>query len=123
MVGRTDEYYRSFIRILSNKIRLYTEMITCDAFLHTNKSSYKVKPQEKHLTIQLAGADPKKYGLCSKIIEEQGYDEINLNIGCPSNKVIKGRFGACLMNSPSIVAECISEIKTHVHYPYPSKLD
>jgi len=117
MVGRTDEHYRMFIRILSKNINLYTEMITCDTFLHTDRKSYSVKPEENNLTIQLAGSDPKKYGLCSKIIESKGYSEINLNIGCPSDKVIKGEFGACLMNSPNLVAECVSEIKNSCSLP------
>ena len=72
---------------------------------------WDVKPDESNLTIQLAGSEPEKYGVCAKIIESKGYDEINLNIGCPSDKVIKGKFGACLMNSPKLVADCILEIK------------
>ena len=117
MVGRTDEHYRMFIRTLSNNISLYTEMITCDSFIFTERKSYKVKPIENDLTIQLAGSDPKKYGICAKIIEDNGYEEINLNIGCPSTKVIKGEFGACLMNSPKLVADCITEIKKSCNLP------
>jgi len=117
MVGRTDEHYRMFIRILSKNISLYTEMITCDSFIYTERKLYKVKPTENDLTIQLAGSEPKKYGICAKIIEDNGYSEINLNIGCPSTKVIKGEFGACLMNSPNLVAECITEIKKSCDLP------
>ena len=117
MVGRTDEHYRMFIRILSNNINLYTEMITCDSFIHTDRKSYQVKAKENNLTIQLAGSDPKKYGYCAKMIEDNGYDEINLNIGCPSDKVVRGEFGACLMNSPKLVAECVSEIKRSCDLP------
>ena len=117
MVGRTDEHYRAFVRILSKNIYLYTEMITCDSFLHTNRKDYVVKEGEKNLTIQLAGSDPKKYGQCASIIEDQGYDEINLNIGCPSSKVVKGEFGACLMNNPDKVAECVYEIKQSCDLP------
>ena len=117
MVGRTDQYYRSFVRILSKNIYLYTEMITCDSFLHTDRKNYTVKEEEKNLTIQLAGSDPKKYGLCASIIEEKGYNEINLNIGCPSSKVVKGEFGACLMNNPDKVAECVYEIKQSCDLP------
>ena len=117
MVGRTDEHYRSFVRILSKNIYLYTEMITCDSFLHTNRKNYVVKEGEKNLTIQLAGSDPKKYGQCASIIEEQGYDEINLNIGCPSSKVVKGEFGAYLMNNPEKVADCVYEIKKSCDLP------
>ena len=117
MVGRTDEHYRMFIRFLSKNINLYTEMITCDSFIHTDRKSYTVKPDESNLTIQLAGSEPEKYGVCAKIIESKGYDEINLNIGCPSDKVIKGKFGACLMNSPKLVADCILEIKNACDLP------
>ena len=117
MVGRTDEHYRMFIRFLSKNINLYTEMITCDSFIHTDRKSYTVKPDESNLTIQLAGSEPEKYGICAKIIESKGYDEINLNIGCPSDKVIKGKFGACLMNSPKLVADCILEIKNACDLP------
>ena len=92
-------------------------MITCDSFLHTNRKDYVVKEGEKNLTIQLAGSDPKKYGQCASIIEDQGYDEINLNIGCPSSKVVKGEFGACLMNDPDKVAECVYEIKKACNLP------
>ena len=117
MVGRTDQYYRSFVRILSKNIYLYTEMITCDSFLHTDRKNYTVKEEEKNLTIQLAGSDPKKYGLCASIIEEKGYNEINLNIGCPSSKVVKGEFGACLMRDPDKVADCVYEIKKSCSLP------
>ena len=117
MVGRTDQYYRSFVRILSKNICLYTEMITCDSFLHTDRKNYTVKEEEKNLTIQLAGSDPKKYGLCASIIEEKGYNEINLNIGCPSSKVVKGEFGACLMRDPDKVADCVYEIKKSCSLP------
>ena len=117
MVGRTDQYYRSFVRILSKNICLYTEMITCDSFLHTDRRNYIVKEEEKNLTIQLAGSDPKKYGLCASIIQEKGYNEINLNIGCPSSKVVKGEFGACLMKNPDKVADCVYEIKKTCSLP------
>ena len=117
MVGRTDQYYRSFVRLLSKNICLYTEMITCDSFLHTDRRNYIVKEEEKNLTIQLAGSDPKKYGLCASIIEENGYNEINLNIGCPSSKVVKGEFGACLMKDPDKVADCVFEIKKSCSLP------
>ena len=111
MVGRTDQHFRTFIRILSKNIHLYTEMITCDTFLHSNRNRIKVHNYEDPITIQLAGSDPEKYMKCSKIIQEQGFSEINLNIGCPSNKVIKGKFGACLMNYPNQVAEIVEAIK------------
>ena len=92
-------------------------MITCDSFLHTDRRNYIVKEEEKNLTIQLAGSDPKKYGLCASIIQEKGYNEINLNIGCPSSKVVKGEFGACLMKDPDKVADCVYEIKKTCSLP------
>ena len=117
MVGRTDQHFRTFIRILSKNIHLYTEMITCDTFLHSNRNRIKVHNYEDPITIQLAGSDPEKYMKCSKIIQEQGFSEINLNIGCPSNKVIKGKFGACLMNYPNQVAEIVEAIKESCSLP------
>jgi len=117
MVGRTDEHYRAFIRLLSRNIYLYTEMITCDAYLNTDRKLYKVKPEEGYLTIQLAGSDPEKFSKCAEIIEKQGYSEINLNIGCPSNKVIRGQFGACLMSDPDKVAKFVKNIKQSCSLP------
>jgi len=92
-------------------------MITCDTFLHSNRNRIKVHNYEDPITIQLAGSDPEKYMKCSKIIQEQGFSEINLNIGCPSNKVIKGKFGACLMNYPNQVAEIVEAIKESCSLP------
>lgn len=117
MVGRTDEFYRSFVRIISPNISLFTEMVTCDAFLNTNRKNYKVNPEEGNLIIQLAGSEASKFSECAKIIEGQGYSEINLNIGCPSTKVIKGRFGACLMEHPNDVAEFVYQIKKSCSLP------
>lgn len=117
MVGRTDMFFRSFIRILSENINLFTEMITCDAFIYTDRKEYKVADYEHYLTIQLAGQDPQKYIVCSKIINDNNYDEINLNIGCPSSKVVKGAFGACLMKSPDTVAEIVERIRENTDVP------
>ena len=117
MVGRTDEHFRTFIRILSKNIHLYTEMITCDTLLYAKRESHTVHDYEHPITIQLAGSDPKKFSRCSKIIERQGFSEINLNIGCPSSKVVKGQFGACLMNYPEQVANIVAEIKNSCSLP------
>ena len=87
-------------------------MITCDAFLRTEKANCELYDYEKGTIIQLAGSDPEKFLKCSKIIESSDYSQININIGCPSNRVIKGSFGACLIKNPSIVAECIDAIKS-----------
>tara|TARA_B100000029_G_C17605952_1_gene967399 strand:- start:5503 stop:6450 length:948 start_codon:yes stop_codon:yes gene_type:complete len=117
MVGRTDKHFRTLVRILSKNINLYTEMITCDAYLNTNRKTYKVKKSEHPITIQLAGTDPYKFAKCSEIAETNGYDEINLNIGCPSSKVLKGQFGAILMNYPEKVSQCVKEIKKSCSLP------
>ena len=92
-------------------------MITCDAFLNTDRQAYQVKKNEHPITIQLAGTDPNKFAKCSEIAEVNGYDEINLNIGCPSNKVIKGEFGAILMDYPEKVSKCVKEIKKSCSLP------
>jgi len=112
MVGRTDKYFRALVRSITSDFYLYTEMITCDAFLRTDKVNCELHDYEKGTIIQLAGSDPEKFLKCSKIIESSDYSEININIGCPSNRVIKGSFGACLIKNPSIVAECIDAIKS-----------
>ena len=112
MVGRTDKYFRALVRSITPDFHLYTEMITCDAFLRTEKKTCYLHEYEKGTVIQLAGSDPEKFAQCSKIIESSDYSEINLNIGCPSSRVIKGSFGACLIQDPSLVAECLIAIKS-----------
>ena len=106
MMKWTDQHCRYFHRILTKKAILFTEMISVDAILYG--------PQHKLLSsnyfdnstvIQVGGNDPKKLGKVAKIVEKYGYTEINLNIGCPSNRVKSGNFGACLMASPQIVSD------------------
>ncbi len=117
MVGRTDVFFRTLVRVISDSINLYTEMTTCDAYLHTNRKYYKVDENEHHISIQLAGSDPKKFSQCAKIIKNNGYDEININVGCPSSKVVKGAFGACLMEKPEILSSIVEEITKHTDIP------
>ena len=117
MVGRTDIFFRRLVRVISDSINLYTEMITCDAFLHTNRKYYKVDENEHHLSIQLAGSDPEKFAECAKIINHNGYDEININVGCPSSKVVRGDFGACLMEKPDTLSSIVEEITKHTDIP------
>jgi len=117
MVGRTDKYFRRLARIISPNIILFTEMITVDSLIRGRSKKYLIKDEEHPLIIQLAGDDKNKFIQCTKIISEQGYDEINLNIGCPSSKVIKGGFGACQIEEPIKVAEYIDGIKTHTKIP------
>ena len=117
MVGRTDIFFRILIRSISDSINLFTEMTTCDAYLFTDRRNYKVDTNEHHISIQLAGSDPKKFAKCAKIIEANGYDELNINVGCPSSKVIKGAFGACLMKEPKILSSIVTEINEHSDIP------
>ena len=117
MVGRTDIFFRTLVRVISDSINLYTEMINCDAFLHTNRKYYKVDKNEHHLSIQLAGSNPKKFAECAKIINNNGYDEININVGCPSSKVVKADFGACLMQKPDTLSSIVEEITKHTDIP------
>ena len=114
MMKWTDQHCRYFHRILTKKAILFTEMISVDAILYG--------PQHKLLSsnyfdnstvIQVGGNDPKKLGKVAKIVEKYGYTEINLNIGCPSNRVKSGNFGACLMASPQIVSDCVKSIKNN----------
>ena len=112
MMDWTDRHDRYFLRLFSQHILLYTEMVTTHAILHGNRDYLlKFDSSEHPVALQLGGSDPKDLGLCSKICQDYGYDEINLNIGCPSDRVQSGRFGACLMAEPKLVAECVAEMK------------
>ena len=117
MVGRTDVFFRTLVRVISDSINLYTEMTTCDAYLYTSRKYYKVDENEHHISIQLAGSDPKKFAQCAKIIKNNGYDEININVGCPSSKVVRGDFGACLMKKPETLSSIVEEITKHTDIP------
>ena len=117
MVGRTDKYFRRLARIISSNIILFTEMITIDSLIRGRFKKYSINDKEHPLVIQLAGDNKDKFIECTKIISDQGFDEINLNIGCPSSKVIKGGFGACQIEAPMKVAEYIDAIKTHTKIP------
>tara|TARA_B100000965_G_scaffold295468_1_gene253517 strand:+ start:245 stop:1210 length:966 start_codon:yes stop_codon:yes gene_type:complete len=117
MVGRTDKYFRRLARIISPNIILFTEMITVDSLIRGKFKQYSIKDTEHPLIIQLAGDDKNKFIQCTKIISDQGFDEINLNIGCPSSKVVKGGFGACQIEAPMKVSEYIEGIKTQTKIP------
>ncbi len=117
MVGRTDKYFRRLVRLISSNIILFTEMITLDSLIRGNFKKYLIKDTEHPLVVQLAGDDKKKFIQCTHIISDQGFDEINLNIGCPSSKVIRGGFGACQIESPTKVSEYIDAIKNHTSIP------
>ena len=118
MMDRTDRHERFFLRSLSKKAFLYTEMINVNAILYGDKKDILLFNECEHpLGIQLGGNDPVKLGDSAIISEAYGYDEINLNIGCPSSKVQNGEFGAVLMKNPKLVAQCIKSIKDKVKIP------
>lgn len=118
MMDYTDRHFRYFLRLISRRVLLYSEMVTTDALIHGNQSRFlEFDPMEKPLAFQVGGNDPKQLGICAKMAEDYGYDEVNLNVGCPSDRVQNGRFGACLMAEPELVAQCIEEINRNVSCP------
>ena len=118
MMDRTDRHERFFLRSLSKKAYLYTEMINANAVLFGNQNELlKFNECEHPLAIQLGGNDPLKLSEAATISESYGYDEINLNVGCPSTKVQNGDFGAILMRNPNLVAKCVKAIKNNVNIP------
>ncbi|WP_299491209.1 tRNA dihydrouridine(20/20a) synthase DusA [uncultured Shewanella sp.] len=117
MLDWTDKHYRYFARLMSSKALLYTEMVTTGAIIH-GKGDYLAYNEEEHpLALQLGGSDPQALAICAKAAFDRGYDEVNLNVGCPSDRVQSGRFGACLMSEPQLVAECVSSMKQVVDIP------
>jgi tRNA-dihydrouridine synthase A len=120
MMDWTDRHCRFFHRLLSVRARLYTEMVTADAVLHGDRDRLLgFSPEEHPLALQLGGSDPRKLGTAAAIGADYGYDEINLNVGCPSDRVQEGRFGACLMAEPQLVAECVAAMRAQLpgHVP------
>lgn len=118
MMDWTDSPCRVLHRALSKHALLYTEMVTAEAVLHGDRQRLLGFDAVEHpLGLQLGGSDPKKLAEAAKIAEGFGYDEINLNVGCPSDRVQSGRFGACLMREPELVAECMAAMKTAVAVP------
>ncbi len=118
MMDCTDRHERYFLRLISKNILLYTEMIVDEAILRGNKKKLlEFNINEKPVALQLGGSSPKLLAEASKIGEDFGYDEINLNLGCPSKKVEKNKFGACLMKEPNLVADCLSKIKSMTKLP------
>jgi tRNA-dihydrouridine synthase A len=118
MMDWTDRHCRYFLRQVSSRARLYTEMITTGALVHGDVERHLgYSPQEHPLALQLGGSEPEQLAQCSKVGEAYGYDEINLNIGCPSERVQKGAFGACLMAEPQLVADCVAAIRAAVSVP------
>lgn len=118
MMGYTDRHYRYFLRQISKKVRLYTEMVTTGAILYGPRERLlQYDPIEHPIALQLGGSEPKALSECAKIAMDYGYDEVNLNVGCPSDRVQSGRFGACLMKEPELVAECVAAMQHAVNIP------
>ncbi len=118
MMDCTDRHFRYFLRLISHHVLLYSEMVTTGALLHGKHPRFlEFDRLENPVAFQLGGSHPKELGICSKIVEDSGYDEVNLNVGCPSGRVKEGGFGACLMADPDLVARCVDEMKRNVSIP------
>ncbi len=118
MMERTDRHFRYFMRQITRRTLLYTEMIATAAIIHGDRSKLlDFSPQEKPLAIQLGGDNPRDLAECAKIAEDWGYDEVNLNVGCPSSRVQNGNFGACLMAQPEKVSTAIEAMQKAVNIP------
>ncbi|MET0013135.1 MAG: tRNA dihydrouridine(20/20a) synthase DusA [Sedimenticola sp.] len=115
MLDWTDRYCRYFLRLISRHVVLYTEMVTTGAIIHGDRERFlKFDGSEHPVALQLGGSDTKDLAVCARLGEQWGYDEINLNVGCPSDRVQSGRFGACLMATPELVAECVAAMRDAV---------
>ena len=118
MMDWTDRHCRSFHRVLTKRALLWTEMVTADAVLHGDRTRLLgYSPEEHPLVLQLGGSDPAKLAEAARIAEGFGYDEVNLNCGCPSERVQSGAFGACLMAEPDLVADCVAAMRAAVSLP------
>jgi tRNA-dihydrouridine synthase A len=112
MLDWTDRYCRYFLRQITRRTLLYTEMITTGALLHRDPARFlDYHPEEHPLALQLGGSEPGELAQCARLAHEWGYDEVNLNVGCPSDRVQSGRFGACLMAEPGLVADCVAAMR------------
>ena len=122
MMDCTDRHDRYFLRLISKNVMLYTEMVVTKAVLRGDKHKLlKFDNAEKPLALQVGGSDKKELAQVAKIAEEYGYDEVNINLGCPSKKVQKNSFGACLMKEPDLVSECLAEMKNSCNIPVTAK--
>ncbi len=118
MMDWTDTHCRYFWRLLTRNARLYTEMVTTGAIIHGDRDRFlRFHPAEHPLALQLGGSDPTALAECARIAEARGYDEVNLNCGCPSDRVQNGKIGACLMAEPELVAECVAAMVAAVRIP------
>jgi len=118
MMDWTDRHCRFFHRLLTRRTLLYSEMITTGAVIHGDRARLLASdPAEQPVALQLGGCDPRALAQCAAIGEGFGYAEINLNVGCPSDRVQEGRFGACLMAEPALVGDCVAAMRTKVRVP------
>ena len=118
MVEWTDRHCRFFHRLLTRRALLYTEMLTTGAVLHGDRARLlRFDPAEHPVALQLGGSEPRALAECARIGADAGFDEINLNAGCPSDRVQEGRFGACLMTEPELVGDCVAAMKAAVAVP------
>src|SRR5580704_5700826 len=118
MMEWTDRHCRFFHRLMTRRALLYTEMLTTGAVLHGDRTRHLRHDRAEHpLALQLGGSDPQALASCARIAADSGFDEVNLNVGCPSDRVQEGRFGACLMAEPALVAECVTQMKAAVAVP------
>lgn len=118
MIDWTDRHCRYFLRQISPNVMLYTEMITCGALLHGDVDRHLRFNDEEHpIALQLGGSNPSDLAKCTELANQYGYDEINLNCGCPSDRVQSGAFGACLMKTPEKVRECLSAMRSATDKP------
>ena len=122
MMDCTDKHELFFLSLISKNVHLYTEMIVANAIIKGNKEKLlSFKKISNPVTLQIGGSDPKDLAEACKIAEDYGYKGINLNLGCPSRKVQKNKFGACLMKEPNLVAECINSMCNATKLPISAK--
>jgi tRNA-dihydrouridine synthase A len=118
MMDWTDRHYRYLARLITKQALLYTEMITCGAILYGDRTRFlDFSPEEHPLAVQLGGSNPDELAECARLCESWGFDEINLNAGCPSDRVQNNRIGACLMADKVAVAECLQAMRESVSIP------
>jgi tRNA-dihydrouridine synthase A len=118
MMDWTDRHCRYFHRLLTRQTRLYTEMVTTGALLHGDVPRHLDFNDEEHpVALQLGGSEPTDLAHCARLAQQWGYDEVNLNCGCPSERVQRGAFGACLMSEPQLVADCVKAMRDAVTLP------
>ena len=115
MMDCTDRFDRYFLRLITRRTLLYTEMVTTGAILQGDRDRFlRFDSAEHPVALQLGGSDAAALAECARIGADYGYDEINLNVGCPSDRVQQGSFGACLMRTPAVVADCVDAMRAAV---------